>query len=86
MKHGEEGRWPSIQKKGFQEVQMTNSRREFIKPGIGAACASAARLQASPMNLPIGFQNFEIYANLAKDWRGTWNTMAAIGYKFCDLG
>jgi sugar phosphate isomerase/epimerase len=64
---------------------MNSSRRQFVKTGIAAVCGMGTVLHASPMNQPIGFQNFEIYPDLAKDWQGTWNTMAAIGYKFCDL-
>lgn len=64
---------------------MTRSRRQFLKAGIGAGCAVGVKLEASPMDLPIGFQNFEIYPDLMKDWQGTWNTMGSIGYKYCDL-
>jgi sugar phosphate isomerase/epimerase len=64
---------------------MSISRRRFVNIGIAAASAGAAKLEASPMNQPIGFQNFEIFPDVAKDWQGTWDTMAGIGYKFCDL-
>lgn len=64
---------------------MSISRRRFVKAGIAAASIGAAKLEASPMNQPIGFQNFEVFPDLARDWQGTWNTMAGIGYKFCDL-
>jgi sugar phosphate isomerase/epimerase len=37
------------------------------------------------MNQPIGFQNFEIFPNLAKDWQGTWNTLGGYGYRFVDM-
>lgn len=66
------------------------TRREFLERS-GIALAGLAvfgrqdRLNASPMNQPLGFQTFEIIPHLLKDWDGTWRTMAGFGYKIADL-
>ncbi|MGE0405465.1 MAG: TIM barrel protein [Candidatus Korobacteraceae bacterium] len=67
------------------------SRREFLKGSAAVLAGSAllpkggSLLHASPMSQPLGFQAFEIIEYLAKDWDGTWKTMAGMGYKFVDL-
>jgi sugar phosphate isomerase/epimerase len=66
------------------------TRREFLGQS-GAALAGATFLSrarvadASPMNLPIGFQAYEIIPDLNKDFDGTLKTMAAMGYTFIDM-
>lgn len=64
------------------------SRREFLSRSAmalaGGALAGQA-LNASPMNQPIGFQCFEVFEYLNKDWEGTWKRMSGMGYKFVDL-
>ena len=37
------------------------------------------------MNLPIGFQAYEIIADLNKDWVGTLKKMSGFGYKHIDM-
>lgn len=68
---------------------MKTTRRRFLgQSGLllaGAACLKSGTALASPMNLPIGFQAFEIIPDLTRDWHGTWKTMASYGYKFTDL-
>jgi sugar phosphate isomerase/epimerase len=69
---------------------MQTTRRAFLgQSGMaiaGAAFASrAAVANASPMNLPIGFQAYEIIADLNKDWMGTLKKMSGFGYKFIDM-
>lgn len=65
------------------------SRRAFVKETAtvlaGGVLLRSSDLLASPMNQPIGFQNFEIFPNLAKDWQGTWNAMGGYGYRFVDM-
>ena len=66
---------------------MYIQRRQFLARA-GAALAAGpllSRLEANPMNQPIGFQGFEILPDLTKDWDGTWQKMAGFGYKFVDL-
>lgn len=69
---------------------MDTSRRQFLNRSAlalagGALLSGSSALTASPMNQPIGFQCFEITADLNKDWDGTWKKMAAMGYKYADL-
>ena len=69
---------------------MQTTRRDFLgQSGMavaGAAFASSAvTANASPMNLPIGFQAYEIIADLNKDWMGTLKKMSGFGYKHIDM-
>jgi sugar phosphate isomerase/epimerase len=69
---------------------MMNTRRDFLGRSTmalaGAALwSNAAPVAASPMNLPIGFQAYEIIADLNKDWAGTLRKMAGFGYRFIDM-
>ena len=67
------------------------TRREFLRDSgmaVAGGVALAGTLQYAeglPNGKPIGFQTFEIFKNLTDDWQGTWNAMAAMGYKFADL-
>lgn len=69
---------------------MNTTRRQFLSQS-GLALTGAALLSktdlvgASPMNLPIGFQAYEIGPDLAKDWDGTFAKMASYGYSFIDM-
>jgi hypothetical protein len=58
------------------------SRRHFLIQ-TGAALA-AARLNAFPLNLPLGFQSYDINAALAKDFDGACRTLAGYGYQLID--
>jgi len=69
---------------------MSTTRREFLThTGLAATVAAVVSgrdtLSASPMNLPIGFQAYEIIQDLNKDWDGTLKKMASFGYKFIDM-
>lgn len=66
-------------------MAFIHTRREFMGAAAGAVGVLASATGVRAMSGPLGFQNFEIYPDLAKDWQGTWNTMGAIGYRFCDL-
>ena len=70
---------------------MDTTRRQFLGQSAATLAAGAAMLSkadvagASPMNLPIGFQAYEIIPDLNKDWDGTFKKMAGFGYKFIDM-
>jgi sugar phosphate isomerase/epimerase len=69
---------------------MTTTRRQFLgQSGMtlaGAAFVSGPVLAGvSPMNLPIGFQAYEIIQDLNKDWMGTLKKMSGFGYTFIDM-
>src|SRR5690348_16378768 len=74
-----------------EERKRMKTRREFLRDSgmmVAGGMALAGTLQyaeALPNGKPIGFQTFEIFKNLTDDWQGTWNAMAAMGYKFADL-
>jgi sugar phosphate isomerase/epimerase len=58
------------------------SRRQFwIRSG---AAIAAARLNAFPLNLPLGFQSYDINAALAQDFDGACRTVAGFGYQLID--
>jgi sugar phosphate isomerase/epimerase len=58
------------------------SRRQLLIQG-GAAIA-AARLNAFPLNLPLGFQSYDINDALGKDFDGACRTVAGYGYQLID--
>src|ERR1700684_1696631 len=57
-------------------------RRQFLIRG-GAALA-AARLKAFPLNLPLGFQSYDINDALGKDFDGACRAVAGYGYQLID--
>ena len=58
------------------------SRRHFLIQ-TGTALA-AARLNAFPLNLPLGFQSYDINAALTKDFDVACRTVAGYGYQLID--
>jgi sugar phosphate isomerase/epimerase len=67
------------------------SRRQFLgRTGIaltGTAFLSSGtwRLNANPLNMPIGFQAYDARKALIKDFDGTWRTLAGYGFQTVDL-
>ena len=61
------------------------TRRNFLRNSglavAGAALLPAARLVASPFSLPIGLQLYSVREQLPKDYQGTLNQIAALGYR-----
>ncbi len=69
---------------------MSVTRRDFlVRSGGGLAgaalFANGDALRANPLNLPFGFQAFEIIPDLNKDWDGTLRKMAGFGFAYIDL-
>jgi len=60
---------------------MNLSRRVFL----ASLAPAAALLSADPLNKPVGLQLYTISAELAKDFAGTIQQVAAIGYKEVEL-
>ena len=58
------------------------SRRHLLIQA-GTALA-AARLNAFPLDLPLGFQSYDINAALTKDFDGACRTVAGFGYQLID--
>jgi sugar phosphate isomerase/epimerase len=65
------------------------SRREFVGAGaLGVAAVfggTAAKLHASPLGMPIGFQSWSVQQLLQKDFDGTLKKMAEIGFESMEL-
>ena len=58
------------------------SRRQFwIRSG---AALAAARLNAFPLNLPLGFQSYDINAALTENFDAACRTVAGFGYQLID--
>ncbi len=60
------------------------SRRTFLKQAAVAGAALAlpgSRLFATPFNLPLGLQLYSVREQLPKDYEGTLQQIAALGYK-----
>ena len=67
------------------------SRREFLKysatsaAAAGLLSASALRLCANPLGLPIGCQTWAVREMIAKDFPGTIKLLAQIGFQSIEL-
>jgi sugar phosphate isomerase/epimerase len=67
------------------------SRRQFLsRTGITLTGASylsseAQRLNANPLNKPIGFQAYDARKALIQDFDGAWRTLAGYGFQTADL-
>ena len=63
------------------------SRRQFLVAGAASAVTATylsgglSELQASPLGLPVGLQLYTVKEDLAKDFNGTLQQVAAAGYK-----
>jgi len=60
------------------------TRRNFVCTGAAAACLPL-KLEADPLNLPVGFQVYPVRDLIAKDFAGTLKQIAAIGYKTVEM-
>ena len=58
------------------------TRRDFVRLGAAVAgtCASAGRLNAAPLRLPIGLQLYSVRELLPKDFDGTLRKVREAGY------
>jgi sugar phosphate isomerase/epimerase len=63
------------------------SRREFVKNAAVAAlvCSDALDLRANPLGLPIGCQTWPVREMIAKDFPGTVQKLARIGFQTVEL-
>jgi sugar phosphate isomerase/epimerase len=61
---------------------MSITRRSFIGGGAAAAALFAGGIShAAPLGLPLGLQLYSVRALLPKDYLGTLQQVAALGYK-----
>src|ERR1700691_1986571 len=71
---------------------MRGSRRDFLIGSGGMLAATAftfgdsAELMANPLGKPIGLELYTVGAELDKDYDGTLQAIATIGYKEVETG
>jgi sugar phosphate isomerase/epimerase len=68
----------------------TSSRRDFLRTtaaGAAAACIGLGtkELRADPLGMPIGFQTYPVRDAIAKDFKGTLERMAGMGYRAVEM-
>jgi sugar phosphate isomerase/epimerase len=67
------------------------SRRQFFSKGAagltaaGYLAATASKLGANPLSMPIGFQSWSVQELLQKDFDGTLKQMAEFGFQSMEL-
>jgi sugar phosphate isomerase/epimerase len=67
------------------------SRRKFFSEsarGVAVAgylAAAAAKLNANPLGMPIGFQSWSVQQQIQKDFDGTMKQMAGFGFQSMEL-
>jgi sugar phosphate isomerase/epimerase len=59
------------------------TRREFGLASLAAAYS--AKLQATPMGLPLGCQTWPVRQTIGKDFDGTLHNLAAMGYRNIEM-
>jgi sugar phosphate isomerase/epimerase len=59
------------------------SRRHFLF-GSALALAGELPLEAFPLDLPLGFQSYDVNHDLSADFDGTCRTLASYGYQLID--
>ncbi|HEY2012287.1 MAG TPA: sugar phosphate isomerase/epimerase [Bryobacteraceae bacterium] len=60
------------------------SRRQFLTTCAAGVAAAGLPLRAFPLNLPLGFQSFDVNRALSADFEGTCRTLAGYGYQLID--
>lgn len=60
------------------------SRRQFLTAGATGVATTALRLSAFPLDLPLGFQSYDVNAELSRDFEGACRTLAGYGYQLID--
>jgi len=59
------------------------SRRQFLAASA-ASLAAVAPLKAFPLDLPLGFQSYDVNRELGQDFEGACRTLAGYGYQLID--
>jgi len=73
------------------EETMNETRREFFQRGAlgltlaGCAGPGALQLRADPLGLPIGCQTYPVRDALSKDFDGTLQLLAGLGYRAIEM-
>jgi sugar phosphate isomerase/epimerase len=61
------------------------SRRSFVGAAAGVAAAGCEALRAAPLGMPIGCQTYPVRELLGKDFPGTLQQLASIGYRAIEM-
>src|SRR5438067_13280472 len=64
------------------------SRRNFLinaTAGASAVLASASRMHADPLGMPIGCQTYPVRKSIARDFPGTIKQLSAAGFQTIEL-
>ncbi|HEX4808435.1 MAG TPA: sugar phosphate isomerase/epimerase [Bryobacteraceae bacterium] len=59
------------------------TRRQFLA-GSAVGLAAALPIKAFPLDLPLGFQSYDINRELSRDFEGSCRTLAGYGYQLID--
>jgi sugar phosphate isomerase/epimerase len=62
----------------------TISRRQFLGSSAVGVAAAGFPIEAFPLNLPLGFQSYDVNAELSRDFEGACRTLAGYGYQLID--
>lgn len=60
------------------------SRRTFLAQAITAVAATSPTAHAFPLNLPLGFQSFDLNTAFKEDFQAALNRVASLGYQWID--
>ncbi len=64
---------------------QTISRRQFVYGSAVFIAASAMKLEANPLGLPIGCQTYPLRESIGKDFEGTLHQIAGGGFQMIEL-
>ncbi|MGP8252525.1 MAG: sugar phosphate isomerase/epimerase family protein [Terracidiphilus sp.] len=64
---------------------QTISRRQFLYGSAMCVAASAMKVEANPLGLPIGCQTYPLRESIAKDFEGTLHQIAGAGFQMIEL-
>jgi sugar phosphate isomerase/epimerase len=60
------------------------SRRQFLTGSAIGVAAGSFPARAFPLDLPLGFQSYDVNAELSRDFGGACRTLAGYGYQLID--
>ncbi len=60
------------------------TRRQLLAQGAIGLAAAGLPLKAFPLDLPLGFQSYDVNRELSGDFEGTCRTLAGYGYQLID--
>ena len=63
----------------------TISRRQFLYGSAACIAASAMKLEANPLGMPIGCQTYPLRESIGKDFEGTLHQIAGAGFQMIEM-